>query len=396
MGERQIVMKERNLDFDKSVDRYNTKCFKFDGVKRFGHPEGTLPLWVADMDFRTSSFVEDALKKRAEHGIYGYSFEDDDYFEAVKGWMKCRHDWDVKRSWLVTTPGVVFAVSIAVRAFTKDGDAVIIQQPVYYPFANLIEDNGRKMIHSDLILTDEGYRMDFEDFEKKIVYNNVKMFILCSPHNPVGRVWTREELERVGDICLKHGVIVVSDEIHSDFVFKGKHTVFSSIKKEFEDNCIICTAPSKTFNLAGLCNSNIFIPNSELKKKFKAETDKLGISDGIMGLESCEAAYAHGEEWYKGVYDYIRRNIEFVKEFVETKLHNIKMIETEGTYLVWLDFRNTGLSNEEIEDKMKNEAKLWLDGGAMFGKAGEGFQRINAACPKSTLEEALKRIEKTF
>ncbi len=340
--------------------------------------------------------MEDALKKRAEHGIYGYSFEDDAYFEAVKGWMKHRQDWDVKRSWLVTTPGVVFAVSIAVRAFTKEGDAVIIQQPVYYPFANLIEDNGRKMIHSDLILTDEGYRMDFEDFEKKIVDNNVKMFILCSPHNPVGRVWTRKELERIGDICLKHGVIVVSDEIHSDFVFKGKHTVFSSIKKEFEDNCIICTAPSKTFNLAGLCNSNIFIPNSELKKKFKYEMDKLGISDGITGLESCQAAYAHGEEWYKAVHDYIRRNIEFVKEFVKTKLPNIKMIETEGTYLVWLDFRGYGLTNDEIENKMRNEAKLWLDGGAMFGKAGEGFQRINVACPKSTLEEALKRIEKTF
>ena len=391
-------MPERNLNFDEPVDRRNTDCLKYDFAKRKGMPEDVLPLWVADMDFKTSSYIEDVLVERAKEAIFGYSEVQTPYFQAVANWMKIHHNWEVKRTWLVKTPGVVFALAMAVKAFTDPGDSVIIQSPVYYPFSEVITDNGRNIVSSDLYLgADDRYHMDYADFEKKIIENNVKLFLLCNPHNPVGRVWTKEELEKVGDICLKHNVLVVSDEIHADFVFKGQHQVFTAIKKEYEDITLSCTAPSKTFNLAGLSLSNIFIPNRELKRQFKAELKAAGTGlMGVMGLVACQTAYEKGEEWYHAMKSYVQANIEFTKQYVEEDLPGVKMIDHEGTYLVWLDFRETGLGVDELEDLIIHKAKLWLDSGKIFGKNGEGFQRINVACPRSTVKEALDRIKEAM
>ena len=391
-------MPERNLNFDEPVDRRNTDCLKYDFAKRKGMPEDVLPLWVADMDFKTSSYIEDALVERAKEAIFGYSEVQTPYFHAVANWMKIHHNWEVKRTWLVKTPGVVFALAMAVKAFTDPGDSVIIQSPVYYPFSEVITDNGRNIVSSDLYLgVDDRYHMDYADFEKKIIENDVKLFLLCSPHNPVGRVWTKGELEKVGDICLKHNVLVVSDEIHADFVFKGQHQVFTAIKKEYEDITLTCTAPSKTFNLAGLSLSNIFIPNRELKRQFKAELKAAGTGlMGVMGLVACQIAYEKGEEWYYAMKSYVQANIEFTKQYVEENLPGVKMIDHEGTYLVWLDFRETGLGVDELEDLIIHKAKLWLDSGKIFGKNGEGFQRINVACPRSTVKEALDRMKEAM
>lgn len=388
-------MAERNLEFDKIVNRKNTRCLKYDFAQRRGMPEDVLPLWVADMDFKTSSYIEDALIERAKHGIFGYSEVQTQYFEIVRNWMKNHHNWDVQEKWLVKTPGVVFALAMTVKAYTKPGDSVLLQLPVYYPFSEVIEDNDRKVVSNDLYLGDDNrYHIDFENFEQKIIDEKIKLFFLCNPHNPVGRVWTESELMRIGDICVKHGVIVVSDEIHQDFVFHGKHQVFANLKKEFEGISITCTSPSKTFNLAGLMMSNIFIPNQELKRKFRKELDAAGTSQlGVMGLVACEAAYSKGEQWYRAMLDYVSENIRFVKQYVKENLPDVTMIDTEGTYLVWLDFRKTGLSVSELENLIIHKAKLWLDSGKIFGKCGEGFQRINAACPKSVLKEALDRIK---
>ena len=388
-------MSERNLDFDKVIDRRNTRCLKYDFAKRRGMPEDVLPLWVADMDFATSSYIEDALIERAKHGIFGYSEVQTPYFEILANWLKKHHNWDVQEKWLIKTPGVVFALAMAVKAYTEIGESVLIQAPVYYPFYEVIRDNGRKIVENELYLGDDNrYHIDFEDFEDKIISEKVRLFILCSPHNPVGRVWTAEELVKLGDICVKHGVIVVSDEIHADFVFKGRHHVFASLKKEFENISITCTSPSKTFNLASIMMSNIFIPNHELKRKFRKELDAAGTSQlGIMGLVACEAAYSKGEEWYRSMIEYVRKNIEFTKEYIAENILDVSMIDIEGTYLVWLDFHKTGLSAEELDRRIILNAKLWLDSGKIFGKCGEGFQRINVACPRSILKEALDRIK---
>ena len=391
-------MAERNLDFDSVTDREGTKSLKYDFAKRRGKPEDVLPLWVADMDFKTSSYIEDALVEHSRHGIFGYSEVQRPYFDIVSAWMKKHHDWDVQERWLVKTPGVVFALAMAVKAYTDRGDGVLIQMPVYYPFSEVIEDNGRKVVSNTLVLgEDNRYHIDFDDFEKKIVEEKIKLFFLCSPHNPVGRVWTREELTRLGDICVKHQVIVVSDEIHHDFVFHGEHIVFANLKKEYEDISIVCTSPSKTFNLAGMLLSNIFIPNPKLRHKFRKELDAAGISQlGVMGLVACEAAYSKGEEWYQAMYSYVADNIAFTKKYVEEKLPGVRMTEHEGTYLVWLDFRETGLSVEELDEQIVYQAKLWLDSGKIFGESGRGFQRINVACPRSVLSEALERIRKVI
>ena len=391
-------MAERNLDFDKVINRRNTRCLKYDFAERRGMPNDVLPLWVADMDFETSSYIQDALTERVKHGIFGYSEVQTQYFNIVRDWMKNHHNWEVQEKWLVKTPGVVFALAMAVKAYTQPNDSVLIQQPVYYPFSEVIADNGRKVISSDLYLGDDNrYHIDFEDFEKKIIDEKVKLFFLCNPHNPVGRVWTEAELIQLGDMCVKHGVIVVSDEIHQDFVFSGKHHVFADLKKDFENISITCTSPSKTFNLAGLMMSNIFIPNHELRHKFRKELDAAGISQlDVMGLVACEAAYSKGEEWYQAMFVYISENIRFVKRYVEENLPNVTMTDTEGTYLVWLDFRKTGLNVSELENLIVNKAKLWLDSGKIFGKCGEGFQRINVACPRSVLKEALYKIKEAL
>ena len=387
-------MAERNLNFDEVIDRNGTDCLKYDFAKRRGMPEDVLPLWVADMDFRTSSYVEDAVIERTKHGIFGYSESKEDYFNAVAGWMKRHHNWDVEQRWLIKTPGVVFALAMSVKAFTEDGDCVLIQQPVYYPFSEVIEDNKRVVVSNDLYLgEDNRYHIDFEDFERKIINNNIKLFLLSNPHNPTGRVFSKEELTIMGDICLKHGVIVVSDEIHNDFVFKGEHTVFASVKKEFEDISVICTSPSKTFNLASMLISNIFIPNRELKHRLRHEINAAGISQlSVLGLVAAKAAYEHGDEWYGKMHAYVKGNIDYVKRYVKDYLPGVNVIDNEGTYLLWLDFRKTGIDADELDRKIIHEAKLWLDSGKIFGETGKGFQRINVAAPRKIIVECLDRI----
>lgn len=388
-------MAEKNLDFDRIIDRKNTRCLKYDFAVKRGMPEDVLPLWVADMDFETSSYIEDALTERVQEGIFGYSDVQTPYFEIIRDWMIRHHDWEPQEKWLIKTPGVVFALAMAVKAYTDPGDKVLLQQPVYYPFSEVITDNGREVVSNDLVLTEDGtYKIDFADFEQKITANGIKLFLLCSPHNPVGRVWTKEELEKIGDICVRHGVTVVSDEIHNDFIWEGTHTVFAGIKKEFADISVTCTSPSKTFNLASMLISNIFIPNQILRRKFRKEMDRAGISQlSVLGLVATEAAYAHGDEWYAAMKNYVRDNIAFAKTYVEKNLPGVRMIDTQGTYLIWLDFRQTGLTVEELDHKIIYEAGLWLDSGKIFGKTGEGFERINVACPRAVLQEALDRIQ---
>lgn len=391
-------MPERNLNFDEIINRRGTDCLKYDFAVRRGMPEDVLPLWVADMDFKTTSYVEDAVIERTKHGIFGYSESGEEYFKAVAGWMRRHHNWEIRPEWLIKTPGVVFALAMAVKAFTEKGDSVLIQQPVYYPFSEVIRDNGRVVVSNDLYLgEDNRYHIDLADFEKKIVKYHVKLFLLCSPHNPTGRVFTKEELTAMGDLCVKHGVKVVSDEIHNDFVFQGEHTVFASVKKEYEEISVICTSPSKTFNLASMLISNIFVPNRELRQQFRHEVDAAGISQlSVLGLVAAKEAYAQGDDWYEQMMSYVGENIRYVKEYVKENLPGVTVIDGEGTYLMWLDFRGTGLDPEELDRRIIYEAKLWLDSGKIFGHTGAGFQRINVAAPRATLTECLERIRKVL
>ena len=284
---------------------------------------------------------------------------------------------------------------MAVKAFTNEGDSVIIQQPVYYPFKETIEDNNRVVVNNSLKNVNGHYEIDFEDFERKVKENNVKLFILCSPHNPVGRVWKKWELEKLGDICVENNVTVVSDEIHSDFVYPGnKHTAFANIKEEFQNITVTCTAPSKTFNLAGLQVSNIIIPNDKLRKKFRKQISAAGYSQvNALGLVACESAYRNGRQWLDSLKEYLIENLNFVRVYLEENIPSVKLIEPEGTYLIWLDFGELGLENEELEDLIINKSGLWLDSGAIFGEDGKGYQRINIACPRKILEQALNQLK---
>ena len=382
-------------DFDEVIDRRNTDCLKYDFAVQRGRPKDVLPFWVADMDFSIAQEVEDALVKRCQHGIFGYSEATDGYFAALQNWYLKHFNWQVQRPWLIKTPGVVFALAMAVKAFTEPGDGVLVQQPVYYPFTEVIRDNDREVVNAPLALVNGHYEIDFADLEQKLANPKVKLMFLCSPHNPVGRVWTKEELLKVGDLCLKYNVITVSDEIHSDFVWDDNvHTPFATLGEEYQQNCIVCTAPSKTFNLAGLQVSNIFIPNQKLRRAFRKQIDAAGYSQlNTLGLVACQAAYTYGEEWLTQVKAYIRSNITFVDDYLKQNLPQIKMLPIEGTYLVWLDCSALGMTADEREQWLWHEAKLWLDGGGIFGKEGEAFERINVACPRATLLQGLEQLK---
>ena len=387
------------MDLDTIIERKNTDCLKFDAATRRGYPEDILPLWVADMDFPAAPPILEALQKRITHGVFGYSEPDPDrFFPVLERWFRERHNWQIQKDWLLQTPGVVFALAMAVKAFTEPGDAVLIQQPVYYPFSEVILDNGRHRVSSDLLLKGGRYEIDFADFERKIVENKVKLFLLCSPHNPVGRVWTRDELEMVAAICRKHNVIVIADEIHEDFVWTERpHIPYASLGGAIAEKAVICTAPSKTFNLAGLQVSNIFIPDYGLRRRFKHEINAAGYSQlNTLGLIACEAAYGEGFSWLQEVKQYLRENIDFTRVFLQQHIPWIRLVEPEGTYLLWLDCRGLGLSSFELDEFIIKKAGLWLDSGAIFGAAGKGFQRINVACPRSVLQEALERIQRAI
>ena len=386
------------FDFDTVVNRKNTNAIKYDLAKKRGKPEDAVSLWVADMDFPTAPCIQKAVAEKAAHGIWGYSRPDNRYYDALKKWYKERHNFEVQNEWVVNTPGVCFALAAAIKAFTNEGESVLIQKPVYYPFFNIINSLQRKVVNSSLILKNNHYEIDFDDFERKIVQENVKMFILCSPHNPGGRVWTKQELQKISEICLAHNVLVVSDEIHSDITFGSNvHTVYGSLSEQALKNSIICTAPSKSFNLAGLQFSNIFIADEKLKKAFSEELDKTGYDEpSVFGIVAATAAYSEGADWFDSVKSYIWENILFAKKYIEENASQIKVLVPEGTYLLWLDFSETGLSDSEINDRVLNKAKVWLDSGSMFGKEGEKFQRINCATPRIILEDALKRICSQF
>ena len=388
-------------NFDKIINRKGTNCLKYDYAVERGKPADVLPLWVADMDFTVSEEITKSLHAAVDHGIYGYTQPKDAYYNAITNWMEKNHNWKTKREWIMKTPGVVFALGAAVKAFTKPGDAVLIQNPVYYPFTNIIRDNDRRVIDNTLVYekrVTEGksqYSIDYEDFERKIVQENIKLFILCNPHNPVGRVWNREELQYLGEICLRHHVIVVSDEIHNDFVYPGfEHTVFANVDPRFAEFTVTCTAPSKTFNLAGLQISNIFISNETLREAFQKEIDKTGYDEpNALGAVACEAAYRGGQEWLDQLRAYLLENLNFLRAYLQEKIPQIHLVEPEGTYLVWLDCSELGISGKELDQFIVEKAGLWLDDGAMFGPSGADFQRVNIACPRATLELALDKLK---
>lgn len=385
-------------DFDEIIDRRNTNCLKYDfGLER-KHREDLLPLWIADMDFRLPEIILNDIQKSVTHGIFGYSDSKEDYFLSLQNWFLTYFHWEVKRDWLIKTPGVVYAIAMAIKAFTKPQDAVIIQQPVYYPFSQCILDNGRRLINNQLCYQNGKYFIDFDDFEEKIQTEHVKLFILCSPHNPVGRVWTKEELNRIGEICLRHQVLVISDEIHSDFTYPGHpHTVFASMSETFSMNSIICTSPSKSFNMAGLQISNIYIPNEDLRTLFQQEINSSGYSQvNSLGLLACQSAYTNGGSWISDLKDYLKDNLDFVRDYLNKNIPQIKLVEPQGTYLIWLDCTGLGLSYKELELLITDKARLWLDGGIMFGRESALFERINIACPRSILKLALDQLSEAI
>lgn len=381
--------------FDTVIDRRNTNSLKHDFAVENGLPSDVLPMWVADMDFKAPECVLEALQNSVNHGIFGYSDLKDDFYEAVAGWFTRYFSWTPEKEWLVNTPGVVYALATAVRAYSEKGEGVIIQPPVYYPFYNVIRNNDRKIIESPLVYKDGKYTIDFEDFENKVRENNVKLFILCSPHNPVCRVWTKEELKKLGEICLKYNLYVVSDEIHCDFTYEGHpHNIFIETVPELKDRTVMCTAPSKTFNIAGLQTSSIFIPGEEVRAKFRKEIDVSGYTvPNNMGVVACKAAYNGGDEWYEACWKYIGENLAFVRSFLEENIPGIKLVEPEGTYFAWLDCSGLGLTRDELNDLIINKAKLWLDAGDIFGEIAEQFQRVVLACPRATLNKAMESLK---
>lgn len=383
-------------DFDTIVDRYNTGSVKYDTAERSGMPADVMPMWVADMDFRAPDEIVSRMRQLCDFGVYGYTMVTDSYFDAVRNWFSSRFDWDVERKWLVTTPGVVFALSAAVKAFTEPGEGVLIQRPVYYPFTEVVENNGRVVVNSSLRYDKGSYAIDYEDLEAKLARDDVKLMLICSPHNPVGRVWTRDELSKVCRLCLKYNVKMVSDEIHADFVFANReHVPLASLSEQVRENCVVCTAPSKSFNLAGLQISNIFIPNRDMRHAFRRELEKTGLFGvNMVGLCACQAAYESGGEWLDQLKEYLEGNIQFLKSFVNEHMPRIKVVDTEGTYLVWMDLQELNLVDQK--DFIVNKARLWLDTGSMFGDEGRGFERINVACPRTVLEEALNRLKRAY
>ena len=385
-------------DFDEVIPRKGTFCLKYDFAEARNMPKDALPFWVADMDFRVPEAVTEELVKRSRHGIFGYTDINEAYIKILADWFKVRHDWEPDTGNMVTTPGVLFAISAAIRAFTHEGDGVLINPPVYYPFARVILDNRRKLVESPLVLINGHYEIDLTDFEKKIACERVKMFVLCSPHNPVGRVWTRDELARLAEICLNYRVLVVADEIHHDFIRPGfKHTVFSALTPEISGITVTCTAPGKTFNMAGLQMSHIFTDDDDLCLKFRHELDAMGYSQpNAMGIFAAKAAYEHGGAWLDELLVYLEGNIRCVKDFLTKNLPLVRLIEPEGTYLLWLDFTRYGLTDDELDEIIIRHGRLWLDSGYIFGTGGSGFQRINIACPRSVLQKGLERLAKAF
>ncbi len=388
-------------DFGQICSRQNTNCVKWDAIKTIFGSGDVIPMWVADMDFQAARPIVEALEIRAGHKFYGYTQPGSGLIEAVTERLKRKFDWQIEPEWVVFTPGVIPAINIAVRSLTRPGDEVILQEPVYYPFFPVVEQNGCQVVTNKLKLSGGHYEMDFIDLESKFLPktgmrdtpSRAKTIILCNPQNPIGRLWNREELAQLGEIVISHGATVISDEIHCEILFKGyKHTPFAAISEEFEQNCIVCMAPSKTFNLAGLQASSIIIPNKKLRDSFNEA--RAGIpGPSLFGLTAMEAAYRYGDEWLEQLLDYLQENLELTLEYFVQKIPRITVIKPQATYLLWLDCRALGLDDMALRDFMRQKARVGLDDGFLFGAGGSGFQRMNIACPQGILEEALHRIE---
>jgi cystathionine beta-lyase len=392
--------------FDTKVDRRGTNSLKWEFIQqaddplhwehtdRFFGENQILPMWVADMDFRCPEPVVRALIARAQMGIYGYTAPTDAFYQSVVGWMARRHGWEIAPEWICITPGVVAALNMLVRTFIAPGERVLIQPPVYYPFYSAIQNNGGEVATNALVYKGGRYCMDFADLEEKAKDPGVKMLILCSPHNPVGRVWTRDELLRLGEICIANNVLIVSDEIHGDLIYKGHvFTPFATISRDFAQHSIICTAPSKTFNMAGFQTSCIVIPNNNLRIRFAKALQSNGlVLPSSFGVVALQASYNYGEEWLEQALYYLQANLEFLEAYIAEHIPQIDVIRPEGTYLVWLDCRRLQLDKLELKQLMMEQARVYLDEGFIFGTQGEGFERINIACPRSVLAEALDRI----
>ena len=388
-------------DFDRVIDRVNSDSAKWNVKATFGRTD-ILPMWVADMDFPVPRPVTNALQKRIEHEVYGYAYTRPSLIEAIINRMNKKYGWKIEPEWIVFTPGVIPAVNAAIRAYCHPGDEVIIQDPVYHPFWSSIEQSGCRVASNPLKLVDGHYEIDINGLEEKFTpqegmrraSSRIKMMILCSPHNPIGRVWTRDELIAMGEVILKNKVVMVSDEVHCELLFNGnKHIPFASISEEFAQNSIVCQAGSKTFNLAGLGASTIIIPNRRLRDEFNAARSGIMPQPSVLSLVALEAAYRDGDEWLEQVLAYLQGNLDFMMAYFMEHIPRIKIIKPEGTYLVWLDCRALGMDNLALREFFLDKARVGFDDGYIFGPAGTGFQRVNIACPRSILEDAVKRIE---
>lgn len=397
------------MDFDTEWDHRGLSSLKWEFIIKDGEPQPwngtnetlgdsrTLPMWVADMDFRVAEPIISALRERVERGIYGYAGKTDGYLKAVAGWMEAHHGFSVDLDWIVPTVGIVPALHMIVRRFTQSGDSILIQRPVYYPFSSAIANNDRHVVSNSLQLVDDCYRMDFNDLENKIKKHDVKLAILCNPHNPVGRVWSKEELSKFSEICDRYQVLVISDEIHGDLVLPDHQlSSYGLFDPTITKNSIICTAASKTFNLAGLKTSNLIIPNQALRAEMKSEILATGLWGlNPLGLVATQAAYECGESWRREVISYISNNHAYTHRFISQHVPLLRVIPAEATYLSWIDCRKLGINDHELHDMMMRDARLYLDEGSIFGPEGSGFIRVNLACPRSLLETALLRIKST-
>ena len=382
------------FNFDKIIDRTNNFSAKWSEMNKNFGTNDLLPMWVADMDFLTAPCVMEALKDRLEQGIFGYTTRPSSYNESIVNWLDNRFSWKINQEWLMFSPAVITSISLLIQNLTQKNDKIMIQEPVYSPFHNIVESNERSLVISPLVKLDDGsYVMDYEDIEAKI--KDVKVFILCNPHNPVGRVWTREELTRLGEICLKHNVLIISDEIHSDIILKNhKHTPFASISKEFRENTITCMAPTKTFNLAGLQSSFLVISNPYYYEVMDKAFSILDIKrNNAFSLVATEAAYNYGEDWLYELIKYIEGNVDFAIDYIKNHMPQLKVKKPEGTYLLWVDFSNLNVDKKDLKNALINKGRIALSDGSSFGIGGDGYYRINLACPRSMVLEGLKRIE---
>ena len=383
-------------NFDQIIPRENTDSVKYDTREEVFGRADVLPMWVADMDFETPAFIREAVIKRARHPVYGYSVLSDAYFGAITDWVKRRHGWEIQKDWISFSPGIVPAINFAVLTYSRKGDGVIVQPPVYFPFFEAIKSNNRKQLNNNLINDRGHYRIDFNDLEEKA--KSAHMLLLSHPHNPMGRSWTIDELKTIGEICLRHHVVIISDEIHNDLMLPGyKHHPLAALSEEIAAITVTCLAPSKTFNMAGLATSSVIIPNQELRNRFRKTLQRLHIFRGnFFGYTASTAGYRHGGPWVDALMQYIQGNFNLLSEFLKAELPKIKLTPPEATYLAWLDFRETGLTDKAIKDKLVFEAGLGLSPGSVFGPGGAGFQRMNLAAPRSIITDACKRLKQTF